>query len=144
VGQPVGSRGGVPLDQVATGEARDERIRRRLDQLGRRTGLEQAAGDEDADPVGQRGRVLVVVGDEQRWERERVQELAQLGPDARTRVGVESRERLVEQEDAGIAGQRPGQADALPLAAGERVRPGLGQVRDPGRSRRSPTRSRPP
>ena len=60
--------------------------------------------------------------------------------------------RLVEQEHGGVAGQRPGERDPLPLAAGELRRPRLREVGDPepfeqlgtrGRGRRS-RRSPPP
>jgi hypothetical protein len=41
---------------------------------------------------------------------------------------VQRRQRLVEQQDVGAAGERPGQRDALALAAGERGRAGVGEV----------------
>ena len=44
-------------------------------------------------------------------------------------AGVEGGERLVEQHELGLAGQRPGQRDALLLAAGELVRAALGHGR---------------
>jgi hypothetical protein len=50
----------------------------------------------------------------------------QLGPQR----SVEVRRRLVEQVDRRPAGQRPGQPDALLLAAGQLGRPTIGQVAD--------------
>ena len=46
-------------------------------------------------------------------------ELAQPAAQVAADDGVEGAERLVEQQNAGLAGQRPGQRDALALAAGE-------------------------
>ena len=40
---------------------------------------------------------------------------------------VERRDRLVAEQEPGPRGQRPGQADPLPLAAGERRRPPVQQ-----------------
>ena len=54
------------LEQVCTGEAGHERVRRSGDELGRRTRLQDAPVDEDADAIGERGRILEVVGDENR------------------------------------------------------------------------------
>ena len=43
--------------------------------------------------------------------------------------GVERTERLVEQQRAGAGGQRPGEGDALTLAARQLVRPARGELR---------------
>ena len=56
------------------------------------------------------------------------------------RCGVERRERLVEQDDLGLDGQRPGQGHPLLLAAGELVGVAAGPAR-PGPPRRA---GRPP
>ena len=94
-------------------------------------------------PVGDRERLLVVVGDHQRGgpglargsSRRSVGEpLAQ--------PGVEGGQRLVEQQQPGLDGERTGQRDPLPLAAGQRGRQPVGvplqadqreQLLDPGR-----------
>ena len=75
--------------------------------------------DDDPDAVGERGRVLEVVRDEDRRQREVAEQLVQLGAHRRLGVGVQRRERLVEEEDAGIVRERAGERDALPLAARE-------------------------
>ena len=93
--------------------------------------LAQLAVDDHADAVGERGRVLVVVRDEQRRQAELAQQLLQLAADRDLRVRVERRERLVEQQHAGVARERAGERDALALAAGELGRPRLREVRDP-------------
>ena len=55
----------------------------------------------------------------------------QLGPDHPARVRVERRHRLVEEEHARRARERPRERNALPLAAGELRRPRAGEVLDP-------------
>ena len=74
---------------------------------------------EDDDAVGDLHRLLLVVRDEHGRDVDLVvqapQPLAQLGAD----VGVERAERLVEQQDLGLDGQRAGERHALALAAGE-------------------------
>ena len=43
-------------------------------------------------------------------------------------LGVEGAERLVEQQDVGLRGQRPGDGDALAHAARELLRQGVGEL----------------
>ena len=92
--------------------------------------MEQTPVEHDADSLGESGRVLEVVGDEQRGERELAQQLLQLGADGRARVRVERGERLVEEEDPRLPCERAGERDPLALAAGELVRAGAGEVVD--------------
>ena len=74
---------------------------------------------EDGDLVGDLHRLLLVVRDEDRRHVhlvvEPAQPLAQLGADA----GVERAERLVEEQDPRLDGQRAGERHALALPAGE-------------------------
>ena len=91
----------------------------RGDQLLGGSRLDDAAFDEDGDPVGERRGVDEVVRDEDRRQAELAQELAQLGPDAAARVRVERGHRLVEQQDLRVARERARERDALALAAGE-------------------------
>ena len=83
--EPRGAGSRRAAQQVPAGEVGDERARRARHQLGRGPVLDDAAVDEHADPVGQRGRVLEVVGDEQRGERERAR-AARPAPRARARA----------------------------------------------------------
>ena len=69
----------------------------------------------------------------------RGEDLLHVGPDAGPQVRVERRERLVQQHELGLDGQRPGQRDALLLAAGQLMRVALAQ---PGQAR--PTSSSSP
>ena len=84
----------------------------------------------DADQVGERRCVLVVVRDEQRREPELVQQLLELASHRHLRVRVEGRERLVEQQHARVAGKRAGERDPLALTARELGRYAPGKVRD--------------
>ena len=55
----------------------------------------------------------------------------ELAADNAAGVRVERRERLVEEEDRGVARERAGERDALPLAARQVAGPGTGEMRDP-------------
>jgi hypothetical protein len=101
-------------------------------QLVRRGDLLEPALVHDAHPVRHGQGFLLVVGDEQGGGAQpllqRADPLAQLQP----HLGVQRGQRLVEQQHPGLDGQRPGQRDALLLAAGQLVRvlPGLGSQPD--------------
>ena len=90
--------------------------------VGRRD-LAQPPVDDHADAVGERGRVAEVVGHDDRREPQLGEQVLEVGAHARARVRVERRQRLVEQQDAGVARERAGERDALALAA--RDVPGL-------------------
>jgi len=117
-------------EQVGAGERRDERVGRLGHELGRRAELPQAALDEHADGLRQSRGVFVVVCDDQRRQPELGEQLLQFAADGVLRVRVERGERLVEQQHARIARERPRQRDALPLAARELAGPCVGEVRD--------------
>ena len=129
-GEPFVVRLHVAAKQVGAGERRHERIARLRDELGRRAELAQFALDEHADGAGERGGVLVVVRHDQRRQVEGPQQLLQLEPHRVLRMGVERGERLVEQQHAGVACERPRQGDALPLPAGELARLCVREMRD--------------
>ena len=57
-------------------------------------------------------------------------QLLDLGAHVDAQLGVEVRQRLVEQEDVGVAHQRPAHGDALALAAGELAGLAVEQVLD--------------
>ena len=71
------------------------------------------------EPVGERERLVVVVGHEQRGEPEPHEERAQLGDQPFAQRAVERAERLVEHEQPRLGGERAGERDALLLAARE-------------------------
>ena len=87
--------------------------------------------NDHAHPVGERGRVFEVVGDEHRGQACLANHVAQLGADGRPACGHRAPRRLVEEQDGGIPRQRPRERHALTLAAGQRRGPRLGEVRDP-------------
>ena len=75
---------------------------------------------------GRRGERLVdVVRDQQDGGAMALPELEHQPVDRDAGQGVQRRERLVEQQQPGLANQRSGQRGALRLAAGQRERPGL-------------------
>ena len=64
--QTFGARSCGSVQQVRPGKARDEGIRRSREQLGGAAQLEDPAFDDHACAIGERRRILEVVGDEQR------------------------------------------------------------------------------
>ena len=88
----------------------------------RRADLHEPAVAHDRDPVAETQRLGQVVGD----EHHRLVDLAAQADDLVLHVAadqrIERRERLVEQQDVGIGGQGPGEADALLLPATELMR----------------------
>ena len=103
----------------------------------RRVGLRAAGAEVDAGvvaydaavehdhPVGQHDGLVDVVGDQQHGRPVPLAQLAEqrVHPDPGQRV--EGAERLVGQQQLGVADQRAGQRGALLLAAGQLVGPGL-------------------
>ena len=86
--------------------------------------------DDDTDVVGKRGRVLEVMRDEDRRKGKVAEQFVQLDPDGRLGVGVECRQGLVEEQDAGIERERSGECNALSLTTGQLADPCSRQVRD--------------
>ena len=123
LGEPVGAGRRGAREQGRPGEARDERIGGRGDELRGGAALEDRAVDDHADLIGERGGVLEVVGDEDGRQRELAEQLVELDPHRRLGVRVESRQRLVEQQDARLERERPRERDPLALAARELARP---------------------
>ena len=111
-------------------EAQDELRGGSVVELGRRADLLEPAVVEDGDPVGDLHRLLLVVRDEHRRHVhllvQAAQPVAQLGAHA----GVERAERLVEQEDARLRGERARESHPLPLAARELRRIAVGEARE--------------
>ena len=104
-------------------EGGDERRRRPAVQLLRRADLLEAPAAHHRDPVRDRQRLLLVVRHVDRGDAERLLQLADLAAHLDPELGVEIRERFVEQQHLGLDHQGSGDRDALELAAGELVRP---------------------
>jgi hypothetical protein len=84
-----------------------------------RVELLDAARSHDDQPVTERQRLALVVGDEDGGEPEPLVELVQLGPDLVAQAGVEVAQRFVEEDEVGPGDQAPRQRHALLLAAAE-------------------------
>lgn len=94
-----------------------ERRGRAGEELVRCGDLLDPARIEDHDAVGERERLLAVVGDVEHGEPHPPGERLQLDPEAVAQRLVQGRERLVEQEDPRLGDQRAGDGDALALTA---------------------------
>ena len=112
-----------PADAVhRADELGHERRRRVAVDVLRGVDLLEPAGVHHADAVGDRQRLGLVVGDEQRGDPEPLLDAADLAAQLVADARVERRERLVEQQHGRLDRQRAGDRDALLLAAGELVR----------------------
>ena len=74
---------------------------------------------EHRDPVAQRHRLGLVVGDVDRGDAEPLLQPRDLGPHLATQLGVEVGQRLVEEERLGVPDDRPAHRDSLPLTTGQ-------------------------
>jgi hypothetical protein len=108
-------------------EARDEPIRRMVVEGKRCADLLDAAGAEHDDAVGHRHRLDLVVRHVDHRRREPPMQRADLVAHRDAKLGIEVRQRLVEEEDRRLANDRATDRDALPLAARELRRPPLEQ-----------------
>src|SRR5690606_3202015 len=83
----------------------------------RRTDLLDPAMAHDDDAVGDFQRLFLIVRDEDRGDMQLVVQIAQPAAQILAHLGVERAERLVEQKDARLNGERAGERDTLALAA---------------------------
>ena len=119
------------LTRVAVEFAGEEVHRRRPDEPGHeqvvrvavellgRADLLQHAGAHDRDPVAERQRLGLVVGDVDGRGLEALLDPRDLGPHLHAQLGVEVRQRLVHQERARVADDRAAHRHALALTAGQ-------------------------
>ena len=103
-------------------EAGDEQVVRPVVELERRAHLLDDAVMHDDDLVGHGHGLDLVVGDVDHRRLEPLVQLLDLGPHGDAQLGVEVRERLVEQEHLRVAHDRAAHGDALALAARELAR----------------------
>ena len=113
-------------DDVETGDRGPERAAWPGQDGPDRSVLHDPAVLEHDDAVGEEQHVENVVGDDQRGPvgQHTAEHLAHGGGGG----DVECGQGFVQQEEPGIGRQRPGDCDALGLAAGQRRRPTVGQV----------------
>ena len=88
----------------------------------RRVDLLDDAMVHQHDPLAERHRFDLVVRDVDDRRFQALMEPGDFGPHLHAELGVEIRERLVEQEHLRLADDRPAERHALPLAAGELAR----------------------
>jgi hypothetical protein len=111
-----------PVDQVhgrVADQRRDEVGGRLVVDFLRRADLLDPPLAQDQDAVGERQRLAEVVGDVERRGADRDRQLLEARPGLELQLGVQVRQRLVQQEHVGLAHHRPRERDALALAAGE-------------------------
>ena len=90
--------------------------------------LGDGATTQHGDQIGNGEGLVLVVGDQDGRGPVLTQDLLDVGPHRRPHVGIEGGERLVQQEQPGHEGQRPGQGHPLLLSPRELVRVALGQA----------------
>ena len=117
------------------------RLRDRAGPGARRADLLDTPGGHDGDAIGERQRLLLIVGHEDGSETGQIvqvaQPAAQLDPD----LGVERAERFIEQQHLGLGRKRPSKRDGLDGVKAARRRPCPGADPDLDRDgRESPSR----
>ena len=116
------------VDLRLADELGDEQVGRIVEHLVGGAELLHHAGVHHREPVGQRQRLDLVVGDHDRGVAEFALQHLQLAPHPLARRRVEVAQRLVEQQHRRVAHQRPRQRDALLLTAGQAGGPQVEQI----------------
>ncbi len=116
--------GAVPLDPAGQAvrtaeEPKDMAVRRVSVHLLRRADLRDPAVLHDGDPIRERERLLLIVRDEHRGDREAPQQQRQLQLRLIPQIAVERAERLVQQQDIRVDDDGACHGDALALAAAQ-------------------------
>ena len=139
----------LDLDEVharRADEAGDEQVGRAVIELKRAADLLDDSRLEHDDPIAERHRFDLVVGDVDDGAAKLAVQFDEFGPHGDAQRRVEIGQRLVEQEDAHVAHDRAAQRDALALSARELGRPAIQEFADMerrGRGLRPSPRSRP-
>ena len=110
---------------MAADEAGDEGVARVVEDFARGAGLGDAAVVHDDDQIGQRHRFLLAVGHVDEADAEPALKTLKFLPHLHPQEGIERRQRLVQQQGAGIGDQRAGERHALLLPAGKLGRQAL-------------------
>ena len=106
---------------MRTDELGDPQVARRLVDVERGAELDQLTRPHDSDAVGDGHRLFLVVRDEDHRRLDLAVDAHELRSHLSTQRGVETRERLVQQEELRAPDERLGDRDPLPLPAGELV-----------------------
>ena len=123
----------APAQEVhlrAAQEAGDEVVDRQVIDLQRRSALLDHAVLHDHDPIAQRHRLFLIVGDVDGGAAQAHVQALDLGAHVDAQLGVQVGQRLVEQEALRIAHDGAPQRDALALAARQRARLAVEQALD--------------
>ena len=116
---PLG-RGPAHRGGTRAGGLAGHRLHQRLvTELGHGCGQDVGGIAVDRDRGAEVVHLLQVVGDEEEGDPLLGLQVAELGEEAVDAAGVELRGRLVENDEAGAEGQRPGYLDELPLLDGQ-------------------------
>ena len=97
-----------------------------VERIARRK-LDDLAEVHHRDPVGDVADHAQIMGDEEVGEAEALLQLLQQVHHLRLDRDIERRDRLVADDELGVERERPGDADALALTAGELVRVAVGE-----------------
>lgn len=103
-------------------EIADERVRRLVEQLGRRAALHHAAVMHDYHGVGEGQRLGLVVGDVDHRQVELAMQRLQLGAELPFQLGVDHGERLVEQHGGNVGAYQAAAERDLLLGIGREPR----------------------
>src|SRR2546428_196757 len=110
---------GQQIHRRAADERRDRRRRRPLEDLVRRAHLHDLTVHEHSDAIGHGHRLFLIVRHVHGGDAERALQLAQFHARFGAQLGIEIRQRLVQEKKAGLAHDGAGERAALLLAAGE-------------------------
>src|SRR5262249_6991944 len=114
-------------DHAAPDEAGNHLGRRLAIERARRRHLFDAPLVHHRHPIGERHRLRLIVGDIDEGRAAFAMAAGQFLLHGFAQMDIEVGERLVEQHHGGLHGEAAGERDALALAAGQFVRPALGQ-----------------
>ena len=110
-----------------------KRLAGSMEHVDGRADLLDPPGADHGDPIADRERLGLVVGDEHGGGAGLAQQVHDVGADLGAEVRIEAGERLVEQHQPRLRGQRTGEGDALALTARQLVRVAVAVARQADR-----------
>ena len=129
VGRPP-STAGENVHRGRAERAGDEHVGGALIHLGGRAHLAQTPLVQHGDALPHRHRLALIVRDVHHGGAEGAVQSHELGAELDAQIGVEIRQRFVQEEHRRLAHHRAGQCGALPLAARQLIGPPLEQLAD--------------